>query len=127
MKYPLREQRESPKEDGSRFGRLALSRRSVWLSLPSRQVIIVSCAGAVSEMTACIQVGDTLPPYNFPAPDWRPFFVKHMYGHTAMNHHETGLSMPKKPGINGAWLDLCPRADKRAIDRSFEKKPYDSW
>jgi hypothetical protein len=36
-------------------------------------------AGAVSELTACIQVGNTLPPYIFPAPDWRPFFVKHMY------------------------------------------------
>ena len=30
-------------------------------------------------MTACIQVGDRLPPYIFPAPDWQPFFAKHMY------------------------------------------------
>ena len=39
----------------------------------------VVSAGVISEMTACVQVGDYLRPYIFPAPDWRPFFVKHMY------------------------------------------------
>jgi hypothetical protein len=34
---------------------------------------------AISETMACTPVADYLPPYIFPAPDWRPFFAKHMY------------------------------------------------
>ncbi len=32
-----------------------------------------------NEVIACTPVGDYLPPYIFPVPDWRPFFAKHMY------------------------------------------------
>jgi hypothetical protein len=32
-----------------------------------------------SELTACTDVRNYPPPFLFPAPDWRPFFAKHMY------------------------------------------------
>jgi hypothetical protein len=32
-----------------------------------------------SEALVCTPVGDFLPPYIFPYPNWRPFFAKHMY------------------------------------------------
>ena len=35
--------------------------------------------GYANEAIVCTPVGDYLPPYIFPAPNWRPFFAKHMY------------------------------------------------
>jgi hypothetical protein len=32
-----------------------------------------------SEMTACTEVRHYLLPYILPAPDWGPFFARHMY------------------------------------------------
>lgn len=32
-----------------------------------------------SDAMVCTPVGDYLPPYIFPYPNWRPFFARHMY------------------------------------------------
>jgi hypothetical protein len=48
-------------------------------------------ARIISEVPACTVVGDNLPPYIFPAPDWGPFFAKHMYVSPVITCLPTGL------------------------------------
>jgi hypothetical protein len=44
-----------------------------------------------SEMVACTEVRDSIPPYIYPAPDWRPFFAKHMYVSPVITCLPTGV------------------------------------
>ena len=64
---------------------------AISLAIAPAQAGHYRAARIINEVPACTVVGDHLPPYIFPAPDWAPFFGKHMYVSPVVTCLPTGV------------------------------------